>query len=93
MEALGGTFSILILILGLFLAILALLMPWFVYQIRNQTKTMDKKMDTIIKLLARQSGVTVKSRVKVCPSCGAKNRAQDFTCIGCGKPLPQRIRR
>jgi len=88
MEALGGTLSVLVLILALFLAILALLMPWFVYQIRNQTRDMGRKMDTIVKLLARQSGVKVKTRVKVCPACGAKNRMEDFKCIQCGKPLP-----
>jgi len=87
MQALGGTLSVIVMILALFLAILALLMPLFVYQIRNQTKGMDKKMDTIIKLLARQSGVKVKSRLKVCPSCGTKNRMQDFKCISCGKPI------
>lgn len=87
MEALGGTLSIIVVILALFLAILALLMPWFVYQIRNQTRDMGEKMDTIIRLLARQSGIKVKSKVKVCPACGAKNRMQDFNCIRCGKAL------
>jgi len=88
MEALGGTLSIIVVILALFLAILALLMPWFVYQIRNQTQDMGQKMDVMIKLLARQSGVTVKPKVKVCPSCGAKNRTQDHVCVRCGKALP-----
>lgn len=90
MFGLGGSevVTLFLTVIVLIFALLALLMPVFVYQIRNQTKDMDKKMDTIIKLLARQSGVKVKARVKVCPSCGAKNRAQDFKCIGCGKPLP-----
>jgi len=83
METLGGTLYGVVVILALFLAILALLMPWFVYQIRNQTKDMDRKMDTIIGLLGGQK------QIKVCPSCGAKNRAQDFKCLQCGKPLPQ----
>ena len=56
MEALGGTLYGVGVILGLFLALLALLMPWFVYQIRNQTKDMSRKMDTIIELLGDLKG-------------------------------------
>lgn len=86
MQALGGTLSIIILILGLFLAILALLMPWFVYQIRNQTKSMDQKMDTIIGLLGGQK-TTSNKLVKICPFCGTKNRAFDHVCMNCGKAM------
>jgi len=38
----------------LVLAVLALLMPIYVYQIRNRVHDMNKKMDTIIRLLAKQ---------------------------------------
>jgi len=82
-----GVVSLFITIIILVFAILAILMPLFVYQIRNQCKDMGQKMDMIIKLLARQSGVKITPKVKECPSCGAKNRMQDFKCIRCGKSL------
>lgn len=87
MEAVGGRLSVLVLILGLFLAILAVLMPWFVYQIRNQTKDMDRKMDTIIELLGGQKQTISDKLVKVCPFCKTKNRAFDHVCMNCGKAM------
>ena len=64
-------------------AILAILMPIFVYQIRNRTLDMDKKMSTIIELLGGQDD----KKIKICPLCGAKNRKQDHICIKCGKVM------
>jgi UPF0716 family protein affecting phage T7 exclusion len=26
--------------------------------------------------------------VKVCPSCGTRNRREDYICMGCSNPLP-----
>lgn len=74
-------------VLVIILAVLGLLMPVFVYQIRNKTQDMSKKMDTIIRLLARQAGVAVKSKIKLCPFCNAKNRTADQVCVRCGKVM------
>jgi len=54
MFGLGGReVGILVLtVLVLVFAVLALLMPVFVYQIRNHTRSMDKKMDVIVRLLS-----------------------------------------
>lgn len=48
MEALGGTFAMFYGILGLILIVLALLMPAYVYQIRNRAISIDKKLGVII---------------------------------------------
>ena len=57
MEAIGalsGGVSLIILIA----AILAFLLPFFVFRIRNKVISIDRKMDVIIELLAGGSGNT-----------------------------------
>ena len=87
MGALGGTFSVFVLILGVVLAIMALLMPLYVYQIRNRTLDINKKMDTIIELLGGPEQTVAGNRIKACPFCNAKNREIDLVCVNCGKAM------
>jgi len=89
--ALSGIVTIIILIA----AVLAFLMPFFVFRIRNEIISMNKKMTELLKIFARNennhSDIEVTSsgkRVKRCNQCGAKNRFEDYTCIKCGAPVP-----
>lgn len=59
MEAFG-LFYIIVAIFLIIVAILSLLMPFFVLRIRNELISMNKKMSELIELLAGQSG-TVKT--------------------------------
>jgi len=81
MEGYGAA-TVILGILGIILAIMALLMPVYVYQIRNRCLNMDKKMATIIELLGNQGG-----KIKTCPSCGTKHRIEDITCSKCGTAI------
>ena len=56
MFGLGGSgiITVVITLMLIILAVLALLMPFFVYQIRNRTNAMDKKLATVIELLGSQ---------------------------------------
>lgn len=56
MEAYGAV-TVIVGILGVVLALMALLMPVYVYQIRNRALAIDKKMSTIIELLEGQRPV------------------------------------
>jgi len=88
MEAAIGTFSVFLFVLAVIIAVLALLLPVFVYQIRNRTLDMDKKLGVIIELLGGQKGEGASvSKIKTCPFCGAKNRPADHICIQCGKAM------
>ena len=96
MEAIGalsGGVSLIILIA----AILAFLLPFFVFRIRNKVISIDRKMDVIIELRAGGSGNTdtggILKKIGIrtyrdCPHCGTKNRSDDYTCIACSKPIP-----
>jgi len=86
MEGFGIAFKLFYGILALIIIVLGLLMPVFVYQIRNRTLAMDKKMATIIELLGGPKG---KSSMlsKKCPFCGAENMLTDQVCRKCGKAM------
>lgn len=90
MEALGGLY----LIVWLFLivaAILAFLMPFFVLRIRNEMIKLNKNMSQLIELLSGQRGqefqLDPEKDMKTCPTCGKKNRNEDYNCMYCGEPL------
>ena len=70
-------------------AVLAFLMPFFIFKIRNQVVKMNDKMDTIIELLSNMLGnldtskeylknddvvKKLDKRIKICPKCGRRNR-------------------
>jgi len=76
MESYGAA-MVIVWILGIILALMALLMPVYVYQIRNKTLAMDKKLGTIIELLDNTA----------CPFCGAPNKSKNTKCIKCGKAM------
>lgn len=82
MEALIGTGSIFLFVLLVVIAVLAFLLPIYVYQIRNKTLAMDKKLGEIIELLSRQGG-----KIKTCPFCGTRHQLADITCTNCGKAI------
>lgn len=93
MEGYGAA-SVIVAILALVLGILALLMPVYVYQIRNRCLNMDKKMATIIELLSGQKGrASINNRqssinnLKICPACGTKHRLEDIKCTKCGTAI------
>lgn len=81
MEGYGAA-TVIVVILGLILGLLALLMPVYVYQIRNRCLNMDKKLGTIVELLSGQGG-----KIKTCPFCGTRHQLADITCTKCGKAI------
>ena len=89
MEAFGafsGIFGLFVLVV----AVLAFLLPLFVLRIRNEIISMNKKMSTLVRLLGDNEHIQLTDtgkRVKICSSCGAKNRQEDYTCINCNEPL------
>jgi len=93
MEGYGAA-VVIVWILGIILAIMALLMPVYVYQIRNRCLNMDKKMATIIELLGGRKGqASITNRQssinnpKTCPFCKTENQPADQVCKGCGMAM------
>ena len=96
-AAISGLFS---LILGLFLlivGILMLLLPFFVLRIRNEAIEINKKLTQLLdstehpqekKTSAKTETLNSGKKVKICPSCGAKNRLEDPSCLNCKSPMP-----
>ena len=72
-------------VFGIVSAIMLILMPLFVYNIRNRVIDMNRKMSTIIELLGGEASPYPK--IKHCPSCQARNRISDYTCIDCGAAI------
>ena len=90
----GFGFGLLILIVGIF----TLLVPFFVFKIRNEVVKMNRKMDKIIDLLGNQkitdvpykvepSSYGTDNKIKICQKCGQKNRYEEVSCVKCGYPL------
>jgi zinc-ribbon domain len=91
----GGIVGLLMLIFS----VLMFMLPFFVFKIRNEVVAMNKKLETIIDIMGSQSvffedpeahtafATDAGSKYRICPSCGAKNREKDHTCINCSKPL------
>jgi len=82
------------------LVVLTVCMPFFIYKIRNQVVSMNKKLSRIIELLEVQAPGTQTStpvprveidekgrKIKICSKCGGKNRAEDWKCTHCGEAL------
>lgn len=94
-EVLYGIWWIFLLIV----AILALFMPFFVFRIRKEMISMNKKMSVLIELLSDSKSDVASSdveakyltssgkQIKVCPSCGTGNSLDDYSCMGCSKPI------
>lgn len=84
-------------ILLLVIIVLGFLLPFFVLRIRNEIILVNQNLIKIIRILGEQEtsgGINYylekdhKNRtLKVCRSCGQKNRAQDIKCIGCGNDI------
>ena len=98
MEGMGALYGILLILL-IIIATLALLVSFFVFRIRNEIISINKKMSVFIKLLdglkidIASSEVEDKiisssdNHIKTCPSCGVGNRLENHSCMGCGKAL------
>ena len=56
-----SVFSGILGIILIVLAVLALLMPFFVFQIRDQTKSINKKLSILIDILQKEDSPTVKT--------------------------------
>ena len=91
LGALSGIVTIIILIV----AVLAFLMPFFVFRIRNEMISMNQKMTELIKILGSNninySNIEVTKsgkKIKKCIHCGANNRFEDVKCMSCGAPIP-----
>lgn len=80
--------------------VLTVCMPFFIYKIRNQVVSMNKKLSRIVELLedrAPEKPAPVMQietdgegrKVKICGKCGGKNRAEDWQCVHCGEILVQ----
>jgi len=86
MEGYGAA-TVILGILGIILAIMALLMPVYVYQIRNRCLNMDKKLGAIVELLSGQKGQASINNLKICPACGTRHRLEDIKCTKCGTAI------
>ncbi len=91
LGALSGIATIFILIA----IVLAFLIPFFVFRIRNEMISMNQKMSELVRILGgnktNYSNVEVTSsgkQVKKCLYCGIKNRLEDSKCVACGMPIP-----
>lgn len=94
MEGLGSLSGIVIIII-LIAAVLAFLMPFFVFRIRNEMISMNQKMTELVKILGCSntniSNVDVTKsgkKIKKCMQCGTNNRFEDYNCMSCGAPIP-----
>lgn len=70
-------FTVILLVVG----VMALLMPFFIYRIRNEVISINRKIGLLV-----NDAVENKMERK-CSKCGARNRAADFNCASCGAPL------
>lgn len=74
-------------------AAMALLMPFFVYRIRKEIISMNKKLGILIDLQSFQASASPltpdqRPNERKCIKCGARNRIRDLTCMACGEPIP-----
>ena len=87
-------------IIILMAVVLAFCMPFFVYKIRNQVVSINEKLARVIELLEAQAPEFEPSetvprveidgkgrKIKICPNCSGKNRAEDWKCVHCGMAL------
>jgi len=91
MMTLGGIYGIIVVAA----IILAFLMTFFVFKIRNQVVEINDKLARIVRLLEARSpeeniALSVdgnKAEIKICPKCGRKNRADVLNCQYCSTAL------
>lgn len=86
LAAIGGIGSLILLLFLFVVAVLAFLMPFFVFRIRNEVIAVNRKLDRLIDLLSA-AGTSAAGGKTICPSCGALNRMGDSKCIRCQQPL------
>jgi hypothetical protein len=91
MMTLGGLYGIIVIAA----IVLAFLMPFFIFKIRNQVIEINDKMTKIVSLLEAQLSdenipLSVDGNgkeIKICPKCGRKNRADVWNCQYCDTAL------
>jgi hypothetical protein len=78
-------------------AVLAILMPFFVLRIRNELVDVNRKLERLIRIAekpARPAEMppphTAGAPVRFCRSCGAPNPALNEACSACHAPMPSR---
>ena len=92
------TFATLSTLLFAVLVVLAILIPFFIFRIRNEVIQINEKLEILISLkypdksesstvLYRTSLNPKGQKIKVCSKCGGKNRFEDSKCIHCSAPL------
>ena len=91
MEAIGAVGSGILMLLGvvflIVLAVLGILMPFFVFRIRNEMIQLNGQVSVALKLLKREQGtiyLTEKDTYKTCSFCKAKNALEATKCKDCG---------
>lgn len=92
METLGPLTALVVGVFLIFLSTLALLMPFFVFQIRAEMKKVNKNFEKIISIIGDG---TAKGSVKTnavaneknWPHCGAVHKRGESICALCRKPL------
>ena len=96
-AALSGFISLILILIGIVAGILAIFVPFFVLRIRNETIEINKKLTQLLettedpqekKISAKTETLNSGKKVKICPSCGAKNRLEDPSCLKCKSPIP-----
>lgn len=86
MEAAVTTFGIWqIFILITF--VLAVLMPFFVLRIRNESIKTNKKLDEIISLMSKGEKAKRPADKYICPVCKAENLLTAKKCCRCGEEI------
>lgn len=92
-EAAGGMMSI-VSIFVIIAGIMAIFIPFWIFRIRNEVITMNKKLNRMIELLGGEKQVMTETgtiiqgdKYKICPSCGQKNRLNDQICLICKQAI------
>ena len=96
----GLGFGELVGIFKLIVAVLAVLMPFFVLRIRNEMISLNRKMEILVTIAQEKhpppptgSVKTTRVRtaggniVRICGACGMRNRDAERACTRCGQAL------
>jgi preprotein translocase subunit Sec63 len=82
----GGTIFIFVLIT----AILAFLMPFFVFRIRNEIISMNQKISKLVKIMgSSKAHYSNSDKNKICPFCAEEIHITASVCKYCARDLPE----
>jgi hypothetical protein len=81
-------FAILRSLFYIVLVIMVILIPFFIFRIRNEVIQINEKLQTLIPLkYPEKSESSTVQKIKVCSKCGGENRYEDLWCTHCSEPL------